>query len=515
MAHGTEHAVSRGTRSHGRWLPAVSFLVLTAIGAAYALALFAAARRNTLFDNGHWDSSKVSLRRAVMTSISFFVTRPALHRDRLNLGAWFGFQEVLHREPADLAEIEFDFMLSAGAYVAVEYRRTERDFWGMRLSARPGFPSAFFHASSDGGFIEKRPIQAPALQEGANHAKIVLGRTQTTLSINGSGVGIPSAVPPGHGRWGFRGSQADAYVWNITARTRDGRLVRETFAPRGVSQPFARALAAIALLDLLVLVIFGRLKRLRAAPVLPLAVMHLTVLVGSIALYELDRVVLAALHPRREPDYRGLTIHYESPEAVSERLHRTYAYGRLAGRHRIVLIGSSQTWGAGATVEEQTWARQLEARLGHDRVQIINTGMSGLVASELVDLYRRDWIRYEPDLVVVNVASNDTDAGDLAANVAALLQLNNVRGIRTLVSLEANTTEVDNQALRERHEKLRAVAQTAEVPVVDLHGCLEQQADTGFLWWDFVHLTDFGQKQASDCLYPEVKRLISMRDDPR
>jgi lysophospholipase L1-like esterase len=177
-----------------------------------------------------------------------------------------------------------------------------------------------------------------------------------------------------------------------------------------------------------------------------------------------------------------------------------------------VLVGTSQTWGAGATTDERTWARQLEARLGPERVQIVNTGMSGLVSGDLLDFYRRDWIRYEPDLVVVNLASNDEDGSVLAANVESLLQLNKTRGIRTLVSLEANATEGDNEALRERHEKLRAVAQAADVPVVDLHGCLETRADSGFLWWDFVHLTDFGQKLAADCLFDDVRRLISSLD---
>ena len=38
------------------------------------------------------------------------------------------------------------------------------------------------------------------------------------------------------------------------------------------------------------------------------------------------------------------------------------------------------------------------------------------------------------------------------------------------------------------------------VPFLDMHSTLKGKFHTGFLWWDFVHLTDYGQSLVGDRL---------------
>ena len=92
-------------------------LVMLALGlcATTLLAETWANRHDTLARNGRWISGKVGLARGVMGAVAFMTTRRPLSRNRLDLGSYFGFQEVLYSEPLDLAEIAFDFELIHGA----------------------------------------------------------------------------------------------------------------------------------------------------------------------------------------------------------------------------------------------------------------------------------------------------------------------------------------------------------------------------------------------------------------
>jgi hypothetical protein len=103
--------------------------------AAWACTLIAAAvlggevyaqRHNTLRENGRWTSAKAALGRGVMGAAAYMTTRVALAERRLDLGAWWGFQEILYREPVELERADFDLSVPDGAYVIVVAEAGER-----------------------------------------------------------------------------------------------------------------------------------------------------------------------------------------------------------------------------------------------------------------------------------------------------------------------------------------------------------------------------------------------------
>jgi hypothetical protein len=52
------------------------------------------------------------------------------------------------------------------------------------------------------------------------------------------------------------------------------------------------------------------------------------------------------------------------------------------------------------------------------------------------------------------------------------------------------------------------VAQAASAPIVDMQAYLAQNEDRGFLWWDSVHLTSFGQRLFAERLLPELVAVL-------
>ena len=88
------------------------------------------------------------------------------------------------------------------------------------------------------------------------------------------------------------------------------------------------------------------------------------------------------------------------------------------------------------------------------------------------------------------------------------VELNRERNIRTVFVLEANSPETFSKRLLENHEIIKAVAERNDLAVIDLHGALLEAADDGQLWWDSVHLTDYGQQRAAHVLGTALAPLL-------
>jgi len=193
---------------------------------------------------------------------------------------------------------------------------------------------------------------------------------------------------------------------------------------------------------------------------------------------------------------------------LSEHIRRTYSPEPEASDYRILFVGSSQTWGAGAARLEEVFVtqvgRKLKARLA-DRgmsVEVINTGISALKSDSLIGkFYLRDWINLAPHLVVVNLSNNDAvDTEEFPRNLEALILANRDRGIETLLVKEARSTESRVGGIQVNHARMQVVADQYNIRCIDMHQLVDDNYDEGFFWWDAVHLTSFGQTFVADRL---------------
>jgi GDSL-like Lipase/Acylhydrolase family len=82
-----------------------------------------------------------------------------------------------------------------------------------------------------------------------------------------------------------------------------------------------------------------------------------------------------------------------------------------AGTRRVLLLGDSFTFGVGVR-EEDTFARRLEVDLNRaapsgERVEVINAGVQGYNTRDEVFYLEREWLKLEPDLVIIVFYLND------------------------------------------------------------------------------------------------------------
>ncbi len=174
---------------------------------------------------------------------------------------------------------------------------------------------------------------------------------------------------------------------------------------------------------------------------------------------------------------------------------------------RVGFIGTSQTAGAGAEVVTDTLVSKTHLALyqscpNGDTIESYDFAISGSNSTKLLEMYKKHWVHVSPDVLVINIAGNDSNPSELADNLRTFVQINNSKSIRTIFLLEAYTPELRWSKHTSQHESVKNVAKEFEVLVIDLYSYLnsDEVYDSGFLWWDCVHLTSYGQDLAAQWL---------------
>lgn len=497
-------------------------LVQVLVGALAARAYL--VWNHTLEANGRWISTKIQVERSLMGSFAFVRERQSLAGGVLNLGAWHGFQEVVYHQPArQIASLEFDFQLEKhGRITALFGRDAEGGASAVRFGTVSSKPSAFLEIAPDGGFDDKQLLRRTTVEPDTWH------RARLTFEPEGVAVQLGDAVlgsfvyePRAGHRVGFRGSRKRVLIDNISASFASGDGWVERFDPPsslGLALAFSTALAAI------VLTCFVVLSRATRAD-------QRTLALGLLAASLIALVSVALLSPvlrLRAKDYPRTTAALEQAE---ERLRQETTERRIAeirkrypvraragsgegtGAHRILFLGTSQTWGSGARSESETFVARVESILNAratdgQRFECINAGFSALRAADLVPILSRDLLPLGPELMLVNLGSNDRSTLEgFDASVRELAETAGRAGVRTVLIQEANEPGSAAPNLIARLAEMKRVGAEIGLPVIDMHGHLRGLHDTGFLWWDHVHLTSYGQRLVAEKLAEEIERL--------
>lgn len=178
---------------------------------------------------------------------------------------------------------------------------------------------------------------------------------------------------------------------------------------------------------------------------------------------------------------------------------------------RLAFLGTSQTFGSGAETVFDTFVGRVHLRLAGERsgdpVETFNLGVPGARSARLVDEYRRHWLRLEPDLMIVNLSFNDKNPDVLRRSLLELGELARAGDTSLIFVLEAAAPGLAPNTLELRHEAVSKAADTLGVPVWDLDGYMASPdvADSGFLWWDVIHLTSYGHECAADFIWRNLE----------
>ncbi len=494
------------------WILSLFFLV-AAISAATELWL---ATQNNLGNNGRWTVTKRHLARLVMGSEQYFRGSQALARNRLNLGGWHGFQEVLFGESLRLAEVGFSFKLSEGAYLVFLFKDVGTEWNGFRLSAHPRFKNAWFQIPESGFFKLKRPLLVPSPEVERWHTvQLDFRGPVPRLRVNGGdSIQLP-AVEGKVTRFGFRAGHYNAAVDDLRIMTPSGDQVVETFDNRKGWWPAFGVMTGGGFATQLILLLYLGIGRFKFdSRYFLLFNMLFTFILATGLLYY--TYLEAHRYPAPWPEWvitikEGLGLSWvreenwiaQETERISQEIEKRHDLRPAPETYRTLFIGTSQTWGAGASRAGEGFVAVLsgllERRYPERRFELINAAVSGQKSRELFRLYESRWIRYKPALTLINLSNNDGDPETFESSLRRFLKLNREQQIETIFLLEPNTLERQDETTASQRTMQR-VAKEEKIPLVNLQQYLNDRADDGFLWWDLVHPTSAGHYLIAECL---------------
>lgn len=493
--------------------------------------------RNTLPHKPHWVLGKALMQRTPTATVECQGSRNLLARNRLNPAAWHGYQELLFSRVVDLEKATFRFRLTSKAYVTVEWKKTVQGFSGVRLSRNPDYPSLIFRADREGRFLEQRPLDLP--RDRSWHSCVV---RPGALQFDGLLEVAAPELGTGPGLFGLRGSLLPSEVDDLELWEGGQRILAEGFRNAANYGRMALAMGLLLLGGTVGVALLARRDRLKWA-----FLAHLATGLALLAFLAVDYVwysplfsyyehsedvrrrVAEALWGRIDPipppdlstvpqfmqipqvappSYKCLQLHL--PDGTNTFLNDTpeeieaYRVQHPKPAQTVLFLGSSQTWGEGAALLEDGMIWHAAALL--PGVEVVNAARQGTNSPELAERYESWLKRFQPDLIVVNLGHNDgremLEAG-----------LERMAGwkVPLLFVLEGNSPENPPGArpfLDQKHAVMRSVAQKHGIPLVDLHEYLRTQANTGLLWWDFVHPTSYGHRLAGEFLGQAVKQRL-------
>jgi lysophospholipase L1-like esterase len=483
---------------------------------------------NTLKNNQHWEAEKENLEMGVMGSWNFFNKTQPLNHGYINLGSWHGFQEITTKQELEFDYIEFDAFFSKNSYLMNHFLINEGRRFSIKISEEKQESSCLVIDQS-GKFLDKKVLNnVQVSNEEWSHVEISLQGTRADIKINGEE--FDCFVPlTSKSKLGFKGGYNDTLIDNIIVKNDNKDVFREGFSnDKNLVFYF---LSVFWLLSLIELFLFKVLKN-RKKFLFFITTVSISALFSLIIFY----IYLLFFFVGNYPNITSIInkIRFQEKEwvdnefqIISQDIMASYEDDNS---EKIMFIGSSQTWGAGASKKKNSFpfvfekllndlllenqqsislGKQVMAVGPNSKIRVINAASSGVTSIELLQEYKTKWIELSPKVAIINLSSNDftNEVSEklFRENISSFIEINREKNIETIFLLEANSSEVkiDNNF----HSVLKDICIKEEITFIDVNDYLKKKDNSGLIWWDFIHPTDYGHRLIAHYIFDTlVKR---------
>lgn len=495
--------------------------------------LYWATSHNTLLANNRWNVSKLLLQMTVNGADSFESTTHALSGNALHLDAWYGFHEIVSKSKYNFTKEEFELILTPESYIYAEFKRESDSFAAFRLSTSELYPSAFILAKSSGEFTTIQPIPLHLENDKSYHILLQYDKKKKSISLYVN-QNLITSIPIDNGMGGsigFRSGLNPTKISHIRLNDEHHKAIFiENFRYFDRKVFGIISLGGLLLLSSFTLLRFlFRHKGKYSKKVI--LVIQIVLLISGVIVF-IYKTILSDRYPNIKGWFFAPLIQKEIDWKKLEISSRTKQFKELPKKnaYRILFIGSSQTWGAGATTVQNTFVSKVERYLNSDKelrqllnstnlsevdhetlsktVECINGGISAGKSLDLITAFKESWYDIvKPDLVIINLSNNDKGFPDLyKRNLKEFVQF--IRSQTNIVFILEATSPEFSKEIDENHAVMREVATQFNIPIIDLHTYLLSRKNDGILWWDKIHMTDFAQELTGNFLSNQLKILL-------
>lgn len=398
----------------------------------------------------------------LMGANEFFEYSNTLHAERINLHLWHGHQYIGFDKATD---VSFDLELSSNSVVDLTlYNSKNYTYKILRLDRKNNVLKSI-KAKHNGKFTEQKLLTSQL--DSDNKIKL----TQSGLLLNDKLL-VPVESPV---ELGIRlDSEAKTYLRNL--------VVDGVFAKFKPSYSLVYIISCFFIL-FIILFFFRPMAQVTTAFVIALLsgsfyYTYLTIFHHTYPKYDLSRSTALVAKELEE-------------EFVSSETSRTSKL--LAQKsNSIIFLGSSQTFGEGASHISNRWTTKYCQK--QKISNCLNLGIRSATSHTFLKL-NDDVIKARPSTVFYSLAFNDGNPAEHMKNTKKLVQSWKDNNIEVVLLLEPNRDKYNYL-----HQNLENIGKLLNVKVINMHSALEKSKHLGWLWWDKIHLTDFGHEVFSDLL---------------
>lgn len=193
---------------------------------------------------------------------------------------------------------------------------------------------------------------------------------------------------------------------------------------------------------------------------------------------------------------------------------------REPGHIRVFVLGGSQAWGSGAKSTRDTFSGLLDQSCREEGwpAEVLNAGSNGAGISTVHDVFFGILLRYDPDIVILDIGLNDSAALRGRKNIGAHLALFRkiaqtcaARDIDLILVQEPMSREGPFRPHRALYKGFADISREFGFWVVDPRPVLAKAELMEMIWWDVAHLAPRGHTIMADTIFPVLKESIEKR----
>lgn len=539
------------------------------LSSSYIFAKLYSYSTNTLSNNNNWVASKNFKEVSLMGAGHFMITRNGLHKNQLQLGAWHSNQEVIYKKPTSLKRISFNINLETDSYVNFIFNRDEYGFTILRLSNNNLYQSAVISSDKDGKFLTKTIISdLPKMTVNSWHTIELESKSNSTqLKINSQIINTKIPLFEKNKYFGFRNGKENISIDDIKIIS-DNFSDLEDFSNNNFPQHF---LVTFLILSLITLGLHFYLKKNTIFTILftHLVILTLSTLLLFFdffywsKLYTYDTYNPRGIRPNAfvslTEDLRFYIFNQKSRSSIdlhsltpsrSNTLWKTLTnwqvqrpwtqsikmWSGFIGRNeykelthkdiqqfyrkkeqsiRIGFIGTSQTEGSGADTYGDTFVSIIHNNLqrkikSKQRLETFNFSVAGSNSTNLLNEYISYYSNLNLDLLIIALAINDDNYNSLVQNVSKMVSINQNKKSINLVVIEALDLKLSPTNYTANQKALLNFVRKNNIPYHDLNSSInsDKNYDTGLIWWDLAHFTNYGHSLTAQILENKIWELL-------
>ncbi|HMW08698.1 MAG TPA: SGNH/GDSL hydrolase family protein [Leptospiraceae bacterium] len=470
---------------------------------------------NTLHNSKNWINLKTKVVRGVSGAASFMNTMPALFKFKLNLATWQGHHKLIFTQELQPKEISFKYKVDKEQFFSFLFNSDEKGIksYGIRISNSAFYPSMYFQIENE-KFTNKLPLTNFKSDDKNHLFKIKFDNEAFTIFIDNQEIFRATDSISAKMHIGFKSGLTDLRtdIDDLIMIQQDGTRLEETFFNwKLIPELTLYCLAVTILVFGLLYFLLKRRFQTDTMPILKiLSYVNFNLLILSLFVYAAMYSTVSRIYFEIPKVYNGYPTIKQTEEVVSEFVSQ---YGNNKNKPRIWFIGSSQTWGSGVYREEDTFVRIIEKELqkaGYN-IECINGGVSGFTSAMALDVFNANFDKFKPDYVILNLSHNDAffkiSPDEFIKNLRAFVEKNRVHHVTTILVVEPVETHFLES--KKHQDIMREFAVKENIPLIDVHNELVLKGDDGFLWWDRVHLTSYGNLLFAQVMLDPLKKIIN------